>query len=162
MAKITIDTKGLLASEEDVQRAFQVATRTYDLLREAGKATHRSLLELVEIIKITTGRGGADFQVVYTLPVSPSSFLEWEKLKVVAEWNGRDDYLVVREEKAHEGKYIGHIKLPDKEIDTFARALVRAIQMGFEHRRSQSEKLIEYLSQTAELLEASIETPVEA
>ena len=177
MAKITIDTKGLIASAEDAQRAFQVATRAYALLNDKGKAIGHpfpTFLEMVEIIKVTTWTeemvishkplkmgpvSCAEFQIVYTLPFSPSPSKD-EKLKVIAEWNSRDQQVEVREDEPRTGKYIGSITLVDTEIETLAKALIRAIQMGFQNYRSRAEKLIDRLTRAEETMESLIKTPV--
>ena len=172
MAKITIDTKGLITSEEDVQKAFQVATKAYHLLKEGGEAMGHgySFLDMVEIIKVTTWTeelGGepvhrAEFQIVYNIPFLSYPTKE-EKLKIVAEWDSRVKYDVeVRKDEPYTGEYIGGISLQDAEIKTLARALIRAIQMGFEYRRSHLERLITRLSEAEEYLNSLIKAPAKS
>lgn len=167
MAKITIDTKGLITSEEDVQKAFQVATRVYHLLKEK---VGFDVFDMIEIIKATTWTedlGGEpvhfmEFQIVYTISFSST---EKEKSKIVAEWDSRDKYnVVVRKDEPLTGGYIGCISLAGlggPEIEALAKALIMAIRLGIQDRQARLEKLIKRLKETEAYMESLIMTSAE-
>lgn len=154
MAKITIDTKGLITSEEDIQRAHQVGTKTYLLLRDAG----HSCEEMVEIIKVTTWTEKeevhlATFQLVCNLP--PSFFSsKGEKLRVVVDWDSRKPEEMWLRRPSGEG-HTAQICLESTSPEALAKGLIKAIQLRFLHHLSRLEELKKWLAGRVAILAGS-------
>lgn len=163
MAKITIDTKGLITSEEDIQRAHQVATKTYLLLQDAGHFCE----EMVEIIKVTTWTETlynpdrkrheevhfAAFQLVCNL--SPSFFSsKGEKLRVVVDWDSRKPEEMWLRRPSGEG-HTAQICLESTSPEALAKGLIKAIQLRFLHHLSRLEELKKWLAGRVAILAGS-------
>lgn len=142
MAKITIETDWLITPEEDVSKAFQVIKHTYGLLREA---KHLDMVELIKANVWVEKIGGVgdvhfvEYQIIYS---RPSFFrLKGETLKTVARWQSQWDKSIGVWKNQYDytssSNLIGRIKVNDADIETFAKALLQAMQIGFHFRSAE-------------------------
>ncbi len=165
MAKITVETKEgpvrlvnqepFWPTEAETQKVCEVASKTFALLRKI----HQS--STVEIIKATAWQDYCssndhksrarvlvvDFQLVFCPDLAPTLKPEEEKLRVVAKWNSGDNKILVCSDVRHEGALDSPrtINLRDGEVETLARALIKAMQVVVCDRQAYLKKLINWL-----------------
>jgi len=157
MAKITVETKGPITSEKDIDIAMKVARRFYILLSRA--RAHRVLEEMVEIVKAvlwTERIEGIDVQfITFHLVILPPSTSPLPKMRIRVEFDSRRKRLFVLEDKKEGGEptCIGYVSLPVSPIDTFARALITATRISLAHFRRRLEDLTKWFERREKDLE---------
>lgn len=169
MAKITVETKGEIL-EKERQEAFQIADKTFTLLKEVG---YENIVEIIkvtcwreyEIAGVQAGHYGLDFQLVFSLP----SISKKDQPKMVVRWNKvRDrDKILAYKDQIVPSKYLPPgepqgIKLRDEEIKTLAAALIEAMRMAIQDRQDYLGGKVERLAITNKGLEPLTKVPARA
>lgn len=155
MAKITIETKGKVSKKES-EEAFQIANKTFDLLKEAGYENNVEIIKVTcwrerEIAGVQAGHYGVDFQLVFVVPrPSIPPLVKEEGFKVIALWNKTRYKNVISVYKdEHDLKMRAlpqYINLQDEEVETLAKILIEAMRVAIRDRRSRLHEKVELLN----------------